>query len=378
MSDRQTILVIDDDPGVTAALAELLDGRGRTLLLCADVESAELVLAQRPVTHVLSDVQFSGPFGFEGLQFLARVQVQRPSCRIVLMSGLTSEALHATAVDRGAAAVLAKPFELAELTDALQLDPHGEGDYEVHRVAALDELLRGGLLTTAFQPIVTLDRQVFGFEALTRLRDPWPGGGVTELFEYASKRQQLPELNLAAIECALAQAPALPPGTMLFVNIDPATFERAKLVDVLRSAALRNHVPLARVVLEITERSGFRDANVALRALDELRALGVHYALDDQGSAYSHLALVDRIRPSFIKISQAFGTAFDEDATRTRVVRHIVDLAHDLGCRTILEGIETATTARAAAGQGIDLAQGFLYGRPHEASHWREGLSEAS
>ena len=67
MSLRQIILIIDDDHAITEALSMLLDHEGRTIFSCADVESAELILARYPVTHVLSDVQFSGPFGFEGL-----------------------------------------------------------------------------------------------------------------------------------------------------------------------------------------------------------------------------------------------------------------------------------------------------------------------
>lgn len=376
MSERQTILVIDDDPGISDVLAMLLDHEGRTVILCADVESAELVLARHPVTHVLSDVQFSGPFSFEGLQFLTRTHAQRPGCRIVLMTGLANEALSGVAMGFGAAAVLGKPFGLQELEDALLLDEAAEGGFEVVRVAAMDDVLHKGILTTVFQPIVTLDQQIFGFEALARIRGSWAAGGVAELFDYAARRQQLTELNLAALRSALARGRTLPQEAALFINVDPTAFDGGGLVDVLRTAAAENRFPLSRIVLEITERSGFADDAAALGAFECLSADGVRFALDDHGSAYSHLPLIDRIRPSFVKISQTFGTAFDEDPMRTRVVRHIVALAHDFGCRTILEGIETASTARAAAAHGIDLAQGYHFGRPLEAAAWSDATLE--
>jgi EAL domain-containing protein (putative c-di-GMP-specific phosphodiesterase class I) len=378
-TQRSYVLVIDDDSAITAALAMLLDRDGRTVILCSDVESAELVLARHPVTHVLSDVQFSGSFGFEGLHFLARIRAQRPDCRIVLMTGHLSHDLEGVAVRFGASAVLAKPFALRELEAALRLDEDtAGGPYETLRVPPLDEVMRDGLLTTEFQPIVTADHDIFGFEALTRVRGEWAGGGAAELFDYASKLQRLPELNLAALESAVAQARMLAKGAALFLNTDPIAFDRGQVVSVLRGAASRNKLPLSRIVLEITERSGFADDATALGAFDELRAEGVRFALDDHGSAYSHLSLIDRIRPSFIKISHTFGTAFDEDPMRTRVVRHIVALARDFGCRTILEGVETESTARAATAYGIDLVQGYYFGRPREASHWIDATRVAA
>lgn len=372
MSERETIVIIDDDAGICEILAMLLERDGLTIVLCPDTESAGLVLARRPVSHVLSDVQFSGPFGYEGLQFLTFTRAHWPASRIVLMTGLVNEALYSMARAFGAAAVLTKPFGLAELEDALRLQGNGEGGFEVLRVTPLDALLQRDALTTVFQPIVTMGQEIFGFEALTRVEGAWAAGGVAELFEYAEKRQRLEELNLLALTSAVSHARELPDGTALFINVDPGAFDSGEVVDVLRGAAAEHGVPLSRIVLEITERSAFADDAAAMRAFDLLSAEGVRFALDDHGSAYSHLSLIDRIRPSFVKISHTFGTAFDEDPMRTRVVRHIVALAHDFGCRTILEGIEAASTATAAAQHGVDLVQGFHFGYPHEAAHWVE------
>src|ERR1700754_2019822 len=171
MRDRQNILVIDDDPAITSALAMLLDREGRTIILCADVESAELALARH---------------------FLTRIRSRRPSCRIVLMTGLVTDTLQDVAMGFGAAAVLSKPFELRELEGALQLRDGGEGAYEVVRIPSLDELLQGGLLTTEFQPIVTAQQRIFGFEALAGIQGELAGGDIAELFDYAAKRQRLP------------------------------------------------------------------------------------------------------------------------------------------------------------------------------------------
>ena len=58
------------------------------------------------------------------------------------------------------------------------------------------------------------------------------------------------------------------------------------------------------------------------------------------------------------------------DDTKERIVRHTVSLANDFDCETILEGVESAHTALAAAAMGVTLAQGFHFGRPSAAGHW--------
>jgi EAL domain-containing protein (putative c-di-GMP-specific phosphodiesterase class I) len=238
-------------------------------------------------------------------------------------------------------------------------------------------VLHGGLLTTAFQPIVRLGGgggPFFGYEALTRIRS-WPCGGPAELFDYAARRARLGDLNLVSLQRAVADGATLPGDAALFINIDPMAFDGGEVTAALHTAAGRAGIPLSRIVLEITERSGFGNDTTSLGAFEELRAEGVRFALDDHGSAYSHLALINVIRPAFIKISNTFGTAFEKDETRARIVRHVVSLARDFGCRTVLEGIESASTAHAAAELGIELAQGYHFGRPSAVSHWTERVA---
>jgi EAL domain-containing protein (putative c-di-GMP-specific phosphodiesterase class I) len=370
---RQCILLVDDDSGITEALSYTLERPGRALVLCSDVESAEIALARFPVTHLVTDLQFSGRFGFEGLHFLGRVRTQAPDCRIVLMTGYATDPLRAEALRDGAAVVLAKPFDTNALEAALGENPTSDAEYNVTRIPQIDEILRGNAITPVFQPIVRLTGSgvsAFGFEALTRVRGSWLAGGPVMLFDYAARRAKLAELNIVAMTRSMESAALLPEEASIFINIDPLTFDGRQLVPALKRAAARAPLPYERLVLEVTERSAFPDDAVAARVFDELRELGIRFALDDHGSAYSHLSLISRIQPSFIKMSQTFGTDFENDETKARIVRHTVALAQDFGCETILEGIESGTTARVAADMGVPLAQGFHFGRPRAAGHW--------
>jgi len=375
---RECILIADDNEDITSALSILLERPGRTTIVCPDIETAEMMLGRAPITHLVTDVQFSGSFGFEGLHFLDRVRARLPHCKLVLMTGQPSDELCSTALKQGAAAMLAKPFDIEELEAVLGTEGNSDGDYEIVRVASLDEILASDALQTAFQPIVqmTPSGEIEAFEALTRVRGSWPAGGPAELFAYAEKLGRLRELNLRTIALALESAAELPLSASIFLNVDPLAFGH-ELLYTIESSAARAGIALSRVVVEITERSDFEDPKRIVPLIETLRAQGVRFALDDHGSAYSHLSIIDQLRPSYIKISNTFGTGLEDDETHRRIVSHMASFSRDFGCKTVLEGIETAATAGAAERLGVDLAQGYYFGRPNAASHWCESVIEA-
>ena len=370
----QWILLVDDDRALGEGLAAALEQPGRTVVVCADVESAEMALDRFPVTDVLTDVQFSGVLGYEGLRFLERMHGRNGGVRAVMMTGRPSETLQAAASAIGVPIVLTKPFLIDELEAALRPDePWGPaGPARTLRVPTIGEVIHQGSIAMAFQPIVPLAgsaKRPMAFEALVRGKRRFPLGGAAALFDYASRCSRLDELNRASMRCAIAEAGRLPAGAALFVNVDPIAFDES-FVEELTTATGRHGIDAGRIVLEVTERSGFPDPNQAARLFDSLRERGVRFALDDHGSAYSHLELITRIRPSFVKISSRFGTGFESDEAKGRLVRHIAALARDFEAASILEGVETAETAEAARDAGIDFAQGYYFGRPRSASRW--------
>lgn len=375
----ECVLLVDDDQNLTEGLSLTLAREGRTIVVCSDIDAAEIALATFPVTHLVSDVQLSGPFSFEGLHFIHRARALSPNCRVVLMTGYASDELRRTAISEGAAKVLAKPFNTSELEGALA-SHLTSGDSSASESATtswndepiviptIDQILMSDMLAIAFQPILRLQpggsAVPFGFEALTRVRGRWAPGGPAMLFDYAHRRARSADVNISTLLHGLASAAKLPEESIVFLNVDPLTFESERLMEVLVTAAASASIGLDRIVLELTERSGFVDRGLAVAVFKELRKMGVRFALDDHGSAYSHLSLMDQIQPSFIKISSVFGSAFEEDLTRGRVVHHTLSLARDFGCETVLEGVETAATALAAQELGIELVQGYHFGRP--------------
>lgn len=380
---HQIVLILDDDVMVTDGLSAALARPGRTIVTCNDLEAGELIVEWLHPSHVVSDVRLTGEFAYEGLDFIRYVKRHSPDTRIILMTGNAPDSLQLEASERGAVGFLQKPFEVAELDSVLNMmAPFREGSAdwpEIMTIPVLGEIISGGMLSTVFQPIVRLssgDR--LGYESLARYRTASPLRNPEILFKYAQRKQQVGDLEIACVQSSLLASAELPGSLALFLNTHPEVFATgSKFVDALVAAAGKADVAFNRIVLEITEQASLGDGRKALETIGRLKELGVRFAFDDLGIAYSHLPFMDEIRPSFLKISQFFGTGFEDDPTKTKIVRNVLALAKDFDCGLILEGIETEATAAAASELGIKYGQGYYFARPAEASEFARARGTA-
>ena len=375
--DSQLVVILDDDVMITEVLAEGLERDGRTIITCNDLESAQLIVERLRPSHVVSDVRLSGPFGFEGLDFIRFVRQFSPETRVVLMTGDAPDALQLEASERGAVGFLRKPFDVADLDSALDLlscsvlSSSAAADTPIIRMPLLDEIIASDSLNMFFQRIVSLPdaSETIGYEALARYNDNSLLRNPEVLFLYATRKQRIEDLEMACVSRALYAGAHLTGSSALFLNIHPQVLSNGpKIRETLIRDCNSLGIPFDRVVLEITEQGSLNAGPQLFHNVAELRALGVRFAFDDLGVAYSHLPLIDKIRPAFLKISQEFGTGFERDSVKLKIVMNLQSLARDFDCALILEGIEEASTAEMAARMGIKYGQGFLFGRPADSA----------
>lgn len=121
------ILIIDDDVALRAALAKHLQRVGHVVRLAADGIAGARADRQEPADVILVDIFMPGRGGLATIEQLRR---ERPSARIVAMSGVAnavglSVQQHATAL--GADRFIAKPFEAAELVTLIEELVHKAG-----------------------------------------------------------------------------------------------------------------------------------------------------------------------------------------------------------------------------------------------------------
>jgi len=119
-----------------------------------------------------------------------------------------------------------------------------------------------------------------------------------------------------------------------------------------------------RLELEITESAIVDDVEDVRRLIARLKAQGISVALDDFGTGYSSLRHLSELDVDNLKIDKSFVMDIDRNPASQTIVRSVTALAHSLGLRVSVEGVETPASAHSVRQYGCDIAQGFLFGRP--------------
>lgn len=230
-------------------------------------------------------------------------------------------------------------------------------------VREFNELLDRELLVGYRQLITDNQGKPFGHELLGRGNHPTLDAGPGELFALAralDSEVRLSELmrrkGFAAAQRAGMKAP-------IFFNTHPAECrEPARLIAELE--ALRTKFPSLNLVFEVHE-AAVAKLEVMVEIGAALRALDIRLAYDDFGAGQARLQELVAVPPDFLKFDIALvrgvGTP---DSPGYRLLATLNTMLHDMGVQTLAEGIEDAETASACSAIGIDLFQGFFYGRP--------------
>jgi EAL domain-containing protein (putative c-di-GMP-specific phosphodiesterase class I) len=236
------------------------------------------------------------------------------------------------------------------------------------RRTLLHDILGPGGLSILFQPIFEIvgsEPMLFALEALARGPKDSNVEPASVLFEYVRRKGKELEVDRACIARAVAAASNVPGSPAISVNVHAATLERdPTFAEFLVETCSTHDMPVSRLILEIVEQQKFWDERSFFDALYELRSMGVRIALDDIGIGYSSHRMLIEVRPELFKIDRYFITGCTGKPSSRAAIESIVLLASRLGGRVIAEGIEAVTDFETVTALGIDLVQGYYFGRP--------------
>jgi diguanylate cyclase (GGDEF)-like protein len=221
-----------------------------------------------------------------------------------------------------------------------------------------------------YQPIVRFaDGATVAVEALARWTSPVAGPVHPDVFVTVAERTGL----VGAIDdfvlnqaCADAADLAVVYGRPIdvHVNVSAARLGQDGLEQAVAEALHRHGVPSSRLVLEITETRRIPDLAGAAAMVSRLRALGVRIALDDFGSGFNALAQLHSLPIDIVKLDATLTDVDIAPEHAEALCRSVLAICTDLNIVVVAEGIETASRAKALAGVGCPLGQGYLFGQP--------------
>lgn len=228
---------------------------------------------------------------------------------------------------------------------------------------ALNAKMRFAQVAIAFQPIVDSGAgRVWGYEALTRGTD---GRSYPEIVEGMDERGRMAFDKLTTAR-ALREASHLGlmrDGVKVTLNVRPTLNMAAADAAFVARAAQHYDVPLESIVLELTE-----DAKLTYEDFHKVmvlhRSLGIATGIDDFGSGYSGLNVLATCGADMVKLDRQLVRGIDKDPKRQIIVEAFTQLCGKLGSIVVAEGVETQAEAEVLRQQGIDLMQGYYFGRP--------------
>jgi len=112
-----TLLIVDDEVGILAALRRCLRREGFRILTATAPEEALALLEREPVDVILSDQRMPG---LSGTQLLAEARRRRPGVRGVLLTGWSETVPEEALRGLGVRSVVPKPWDDAELKAVLR------------------------------------------------------------------------------------------------------------------------------------------------------------------------------------------------------------------------------------------------------------------
>lgn len=367
------ILLADDDDQIREGLARSLQRAGYVVDTAADGAAASSLLNLNAYDLVITDIQMPGVSGMGLLRLVRSRDLDLP---VILMAGAPTVLTAVEAVEQGAFRYLVKPFEPEQLTS---LADTGIGFYRLAKIkrqvletmevdnipadraglsVSLDRAIDG--LWMAYQPIVSWpNRSLYAYEALMRSTDsslPHPGA----ILHAAERLKRVHELG-RTVRAKVASQMSQDPSKKVFINLHPLDLMDAELYATTSPLAPHS----GQIVFELTERAALDSVDDVRGKMTRLRDMGFKIAVDDLGAGYAGLTSFAQLEPDIVKLDMSLVRDIHLKPTRRALVLGLLGACRSLGVDVVAEGIENSEERDVLVHSGVELLQGYFFGRPN-------------
>ena len=249
-------------------------------------------------------------------------------------------------------------------------------------VENIDRAIAGKWIQVYYQPIIrAVNGKVCDEEALARWIDPTRGFLSPASFIPALEESGLIyKLDLYVLEQVLDNIKTLEAEGLYIVphsiNLSRSDFDSCDIVEEIRRRVDEAGVSRDKITIEITESIIGGDFDFIKEKVTQFQRLGFPVWMDDFGSGYSSLDVLQSIRFDLLKFDMSFMKKLDEGGTGKVILTELMRMATALGLETICEGVETEAHVRFLQEIGCSKLQGYFFEKPKPFSYGLEWLKK--
>ena len=247
----------------------------------------------------------------------------------------------------------------------------GEDAEKTHYIAEnIDRAIAEGWIKVYYQPIVrAITRKACEEEALARWIDPVKGFlSPADFIQALEESGQIYKLDLYMLEQVLAKMQYQKTAGLTTIpnsiNLSRSDFEACDIVEEIRERVDAAGISHDKITIEITESIIGSDPEFMKEQITRFRSLGFPVWMDDFGSGYSSLDVLQSLKFDMVKFDMGFMRRLDEDENGRILLTELMQMATSLGLSTVCEGVETEEQANFLQEIGCSRLQGYLFSKP--------------
>jgi len=294
--------------------------------------------------------------------------------------------------------IVSKSSDLEKLEDFLRASDlamvearqQGRNNYQVYDREMYDHLigltslerdfylgLENDEFLVHYQPKVNLrDYSVTSVEALVRWNHPSKGIVIPDDFiEYAETSGLVVDLGYIVLHKVLRQLKVWLDQSCdirVAVNLSIKQIMTEDFVDQVIKMLHDYQIEPSRLEFEITESLFIQDEEIVKSRMEVMSEYGIRFSLDDFGSGYSSLHVMNELQIDTLKIDKGLIQKCIQNRNTYIMVETVTQMAHKLGLEVVAEGVESKYELEVIKEVGIDVIQGYYFSRPVEASNITE------
>lgn len=337
------------------------------------------------IPHVISEVNWTTPVFLSG--FIATGSVKAIFVQFVNMAisvaiytpfVLLYEKKYMSKLSNSMEALVKILKHSEETTEPVTLTEceGNEGQLAKHLVNDLEESLAEGFtglpsldknsLLMKYQPQFDNKGKCIGAEALLRWNHSKYGIVYPPLVVHLAKESEnLYELETAiirkSVEDSIEIKKIFGESLKMSVNITVSTLNDKRILPFLRELSQKYPFKQGSVCIEITEETALETTEETAALINEIKALGYTFALDDFSMGHTSLQYLQYNQFDMVKLDGNLVRSILGNERTKEIINSIVYLSKSLGFRVIAEFVETTEQRDALESIGVKLYQGYLY-----------------